>query len=346
MPQVQPSLAVVITTFRRPDSLAVTLASLLEQDVPELEIVVVDNAPEGGAEAALTGLPGRPGYSLRVVRHPCGGNSGARNRGVAESRGEVVLFSDDDLTFAPGWAGAYARAFAEHPDLDAATGRVRPHWLAEPPAWVLRLLEERPSWPVLALQDLGEAFRRDPGVFLYGCNMAIRRRVFERTGFRPEIFGPRTLGNGESGLCWELQRAGSAMGYVPGAEARHRIPAGRLTPAYVRRWAGGHQSGSLMYERLRGRALTPARLAREVAAAFKRHLPRALGGLLAWGRTSPRAVDLQFAAARLGGDLRYLYWAATEPKVRALLAIDDFRPATDPEASWRGQQDTPPELRL
>ncbi len=343
---MRPEISVIIPTYNREDSVLRTLESLAAQDADGFEVLVVNNAAVNGLDAPVAEICGRTGLAARVIHHPRGGSCGARNRGASEARGALLLFTDDDLDLVPGWVRSFAEAFAAHPEMPAAAGRVHPLWEAEPPAWLLEYMAGRAMFPILAVLDLGETFRMGTDIYFYSCNQGLRREVFETTGFRPEIFGARTLGNGESSLCWELQRAGRPIGYVPGALARHRTPAGRMTLDYVRRWARCHQSGSLMYERLRGKAPTPARLAREVAAALRRHLPAALLGLLLRGRTSPRAVDAQFATSRLAGDLRYLYWVATDPKVRALLALDDFRPATGEDASWRGQQATPPELRL
>jgi glucosyl-dolichyl phosphate glucuronosyltransferase len=52
----------------------------------------------------------------------------ARNRAVADFRGDVLLFTDDDVTFGPGWVAAYQDAIRRFPDADYFGGRILPDW--------------------------------------------------------------------------------------------------------------------------------------------------------------------------------------------------------------------------
>jgi glycosyltransferase involved in cell wall biosynthesis len=90
---------VVVPTHNRSGLLAVTLRSVLRQRDVDLEVIVVDEASTDETAAVLAGF----GDSrLRTVRHETPhGVSTARNRGVAEARGEWVAFADDDDLWAP-----------------------------------------------------------------------------------------------------------------------------------------------------------------------------------------------------------------------------------------------------
>ena len=63
--------------------------------------------------------PGR----IQVVREPLLGLSHARNRGICESRGEVIAFTDDDARVGSGWLRALVEA-CERPDVACAGGPV------------------------------------------------------------------------------------------------------------------------------------------------------------------------------------------------------------------------------
>jgi glycosyltransferase involved in cell wall biosynthesis len=94
-----PEVSVVIPTRDRSRLLALTLRSALWQRGVDLEVVVVDDGSADDTAETVAGL-GDP--RVRLVRHDTAqGVSAARNRGIAEARGEWVAFLDDDDLWAP-----------------------------------------------------------------------------------------------------------------------------------------------------------------------------------------------------------------------------------------------------
>lgn len=96
-----PSITVVVPTRDRPGPLASCLAALARLDYPtdRLEVVVVDD----GSAVPVT-IAGPDGPPARVVRHHVAtGPAGARNRGAAEARGDLVAFTDDDCAPRHDW---------------------------------------------------------------------------------------------------------------------------------------------------------------------------------------------------------------------------------------------------
>ena len=91
-------------------------------DYPDLEIVVVDNAPSD--DATEVALAGRDFPRVRYAVEPRPGLSHARNLGVAEARGEIVAFTDDDVTVDARWVEALVRGFARTPRVVCVTGLV------------------------------------------------------------------------------------------------------------------------------------------------------------------------------------------------------------------------------
>jgi glycosyltransferase involved in cell wall biosynthesis len=106
-----PSVSVVIPTRDRCRHLLTSLQSALGQLEPDLEIVVVDDGSRDGT-SDMVGRLVLPG--LRLVRNdPPRGESGARNRGIAEARGDWVAFLDDDDLWAPTKIGRQLQAMHE-----------------------------------------------------------------------------------------------------------------------------------------------------------------------------------------------------------------------------------------
>lgn len=120
-------LSCIINFYGRLDLLTGILCSLSQQDFPRdlFEVVLVEDrgGTEAGkrmAEAFLTQLP--------IVYAPLQQNFGSmgcsRNHGVAHSRGELVLFLDDDtVLLQPDFLRTVCELFAAHPAVDALVPR-------------------------------------------------------------------------------------------------------------------------------------------------------------------------------------------------------------------------------
>lgn len=102
-----PDLTLAILTYDRPVGLAATLRSCMAQTNAlglSIEIVVIDNHPDGGGkpvvEAAAQGSP----WPLRYVSDLSRNMATLRNRGFTEARGRWLAVIDDDETAADDWS--------------------------------------------------------------------------------------------------------------------------------------------------------------------------------------------------------------------------------------------------
>jgi len=94
-----PRVSVVIPTFNRPHFLAPTLASLLRQTLAGVEVVVVDDGSDDGAQVRAVTEAFRP--MARYVRVERRGEPGAANCGVEAAFGDYIAFLSDDDVYAP-----------------------------------------------------------------------------------------------------------------------------------------------------------------------------------------------------------------------------------------------------
>lgn len=221
-----PWVTVAVCTRDRTHHLERCLAGLRELDYPRLERLVVDNAPTSDATEELV----RRHPEVRYVREPRPGLDWARNRAVVEARGELIAFTDDDVTVDPGWVRALARVFAADAEVMAVTGLVEPAEM-ETPAQVL--FEDYGGFGrgyqrrfYRVHSEAGERAARHhggAGMFGTGANMAYRRELFERIGaFDPALdVGTATHGGGDLEMFFRTLKEGHTLVYEPAAVVRH-----------------------------------------------------------------------------------------------------------------------------
>jgi len=108
--------SVVIPTRNRPQAVEQCLAALAEQTLPPgfFEVIVVDDS----SEPALALDPARwsSRFALKLIHQKNTGPAGARNRGVAEARGEFLVFTDDDCLPTPTWLEMIIASLRANPD--------------------------------------------------------------------------------------------------------------------------------------------------------------------------------------------------------------------------------------
>ncbi|SDD29022.1 glycosyltransferase family 2 protein [Auraticoccus monumenti] len=122
-----PRFSVVVPALDEGDHLAATLASLQAQDFAGgVELLVVDN----GSTDDTVAVAERAG--VRVVHEGRRGVCAARQRGVEEARGELVVSTDADTLHPRDWLSRLDEAFREHPGVVAVAGPCR---YLDPPWW-------------------------------------------------------------------------------------------------------------------------------------------------------------------------------------------------------------------
>jgi glycosyltransferase involved in cell wall biosynthesis len=127
----RPHVSVVVPTFRRPTQVAEAVRSVLSQTGVRVEVLVLDDSSEGSARSTIEAL----GDSRVTYRHrqpvSQGNPARVRNEGLADTRGAVVHFLDDDDIVAPGVYSAALDAFARNASRGVVFGRIEPFGDAE-----------------------------------------------------------------------------------------------------------------------------------------------------------------------------------------------------------------------
>ena len=259
-----PRVTIVVCTRDNPELLRDCLDSILaDGSRVARELLVVDNGTDARTEAVTRELEASSReVPVRYTREPEIGHSKARNRGAAEARGELVLFTDDDVLVAPGWTDAIAAGF-DDPEVGAVGGRIVPDWPITPPAWL-----DGPHAELLTLIDYGADHRIfAAGEHPLGANMAVRTalaRSFDppfdtRLGHR----GLRRMAHEEVHLMNRIRET-HVLAYRADAIVAHRVARDRMDLGFMRRTFFELGVGLGRRERLEGapRLSLPVRIVR------------------------------------------------------------------------------------
>ena len=237
-------LTVIICTYNRASSIGRALESVLASVLPpgvEWEVLVVDNNSKDDTRAAVNQFclryPGRVRYLFESQQ----GLSNARNAGIREARGEIIAFTDDDVTVEPTWLQNLTACLHDG-TWAGAGGGIRPPEDFTPPDWLSLGGGIMDSSGVLALFDVGTV----PGELNkapFGANMAFRKCIFEKYGtFRPDLgrCGDSLLSNEDTEFGGRLMAAGERLRYEPSAVVYHPVPKERLSKKYFLSWWFAH----------------------------------------------------------------------------------------------------------
>ena len=252
-------LSVIIPTRNRAALLHKALESFRHQTLPAdaFELIVVDNGSTD--ETAVVCREAQDWFNSFVYDFaPMPGLHVGRHRGLKLSRGDILVYGDDDIRAAPTWLAAIHEAF-DRPEVGLVGGKCLPDYEVPPPAW------EQGLWNVLpegrlntfySLVDLGDKGGEIPAHYVFGCNFSIRKSLLLKAGgFHPDGMPQDLLqyrGDGETAVSLAVEALGYRAWYSPEAAVYHHVSARRMTPAYIGARAFS-QGVSDSYTRLRAK---------------------------------------------------------------------------------------------
>lgn len=210
-----PSLTVSIATYQRPFELLESVEAFARQQLPRgsFEVTVIESSDDGtAARLAATEFA----VPLLAIDAPGQSLAAARNTGLAASRGELVLFVNDDTIPSPDLIERHLEAHAAQPEDVSVIGV-----FAQPPEALdnslMRVLED--SSRVFAFAEMKAGERYD-GFKFWTCNVSVSRARVASVGGFDESFG--NYGCEDTDLGFRLEAAGLDVVYEPRAHAWHR----------------------------------------------------------------------------------------------------------------------------
>jgi glycosyltransferase involved in cell wall biosynthesis len=243
-----PTMTIAICTHERPESLEMTLRSVVKQRYPRYDVLVVDNAPGTDATREVVARLAEEHPAIRYEVEPRPGLSWARNCAADCATGEVVAWVDDDVLCDPWWATEMVRGFFEVPGADVVTGTVVPSELATRSQLMFDRYASvrRRRGFARAVFSAGTPGGQSPlypmPPFGIGANMAFRRGAVKRIGGFDTALGAGTLTQSaeDTAAFSAVLLAGGIVVYQPSAIVHHHH---RQDDGALRNLMRGHGRG-------------------------------------------------------------------------------------------------------
>lgn len=234
-------ISLIVCTYNREEYIGQMLERLADNlcHADRWEIVLVDN----NSTDRTSGICGdfhaaHPGIQYRYFQEKMQGLSYARNRGIREARGDVIVFLDDDAFVEAHYLENLEKRLAEYPDAAAFGGRIDPLFESgEAPDW---LCPWTMSW--ISALDKGEEVSLFTDKYPIGANMGFRKETLNTCGgFSTRLgrTGKNMMGGEEKDLFMRVRRAGFKIYYFPDVRVQHVIPKSRTTREYIVKFAKG-----------------------------------------------------------------------------------------------------------
>jgi glycosyltransferase involved in cell wall biosynthesis len=233
-------ITVVLCTYNRCHSLPKALDSVAASQLPdtvEWEVVVVDNNSTDQTREVVESFCRRYTGRFHYLYERQQGLSFARNAGVRGARGEIIAFTDDDLTVDPKWLFNLTGAL-DNGEWAGAGGRILPAEVFSLPRWLALDGPYGLAGPLYAGFDMGDRaheLKRPP----HGACMAFRKSMFAKYGdFRTDLGASpgSALGNEDTEFGHRLMVGGERLRYEPLAVVYHEISKKRVSKGFFLNW--------------------------------------------------------------------------------------------------------------
>ncbi len=233
-------ISIIVCTYNRSRSLGRVLENIQQLNgYPQItwETVVVDNNSSDETKSVVMRFSGSGKGGIIYIFEGKQGKSYALNTGIEAARGEILVFTDDDVIIDPNWLVNIMKAFSQY-DCTGLGGRIIPLLSGKKPSW-LRTDAPTPFMNAFGCFDWGEENRvlQTPP---FGANMAYKREVFKKYGLFRTDMGPskgNPAGKSEdTEFSSRLLSAGETLIYASDALVYHPVEQEKMQKGYFEKW--------------------------------------------------------------------------------------------------------------
>lgn len=218
--------SVIICTYNRSKLLIETIESILNvaKVRNDFELLIIDNNSKDNTKQAVQRFLSDP----RVI-YKCEYNQGlshARNRGMEEARGEILVYLDDDIELVDNYFEICDAIFSDI-SISISGGKVLPYRV-DIPKWL-----PKKYYYLVSVFDLGDDFKIVDT--LMGANYAMTKKLAAEVGlYNPELGrkGDNLMGGEENDYLERAKVFGYKITYNPELVVFHKIN-NKLNKKYV-----------------------------------------------------------------------------------------------------------------
>ena len=243
-------ISIILCTHNGASRLEPTLEHLCRLDkVEEMELIIVDNVSTDNTNTFCTEyLTQHATYPWKVVYEEKPGLIHARQKGIAESQYDILLFCDDDNYLDPTYVRIGEEIMNKHSKIGALGGNGAPVFESEKPDWFDKY---HYSFAVGKQADKSGKLSSKTAE-IYGAASFWRKSVLqliEHKGIETVLTGRKgnqLVSGDDVEWCFLVQLAGYEIWYEQQLKFKHLMTAGRLTWEYYLKLKKGISAGSAL----------------------------------------------------------------------------------------------------
>lgn len=201
------------------------LSSLEKISLPSqgLEIIAVNNSSTDNTAEVLEYFKNR--LDMKIFYEEKQGKSFALNRGISNSYGDLLVFTDDDIIASPDWLTNFERAAQTKPEIAIFAGQIRHHWDSPAPKWLIHLADLGLSYGGTPSKLQEEIISSDQ---VKGANLMVRRASLGEIRFCEDddvvfLGGNKSKGGEDIRFSAEISQHNGLPLFVPGACIQHIV---------------------------------------------------------------------------------------------------------------------------
>lgn len=263
--QIELIISIIICTYNRGRYIYGLLESIAKNafDTAKYEIIFVNNKSTDNTELECKRFQqDYPDVVFHYFMEENQGLSFARNRGIKESQGKMLVFIDDDALVNNQYLSNLEKHILQT-DISAFGGKITPKYEAEAPNWVS-------SWSLswFSSIDMGDKVKLfQKGKFPIGANMGISKELASRIAPFDTNLGRNKgnmIGGEEKEYFLRIQRNGTPIYYLPDVQIEHCIPKERTTRQFIKKQALGIGKS----EQIRTKSISSIKYLQRIFAEF------------------------------------------------------------------------------
>jgi len=233
-----PKFSIVICTYNQAEALRNSLESINNsKDVTHSDIellVIINNCTDNTLEICSK-FENVSAFPFKYITEKEQGLSYARNRGIKESIGEIIIFTDDDVVVPDHWLSAILTTY-ETDRPDCVFGKILPDWRNHKPEWF-----SPPMSPAYALLDYGDKKLNINTIDkeFFGANFSMKKSILEDIGgFNVELGrkGEQLFIGEETQIFKHLIKCKKVVIYNPNAFLFHVIHENRKSKRFIKKY--------------------------------------------------------------------------------------------------------------